>query len=146
MYLLSEPVAERQALHVDFAFIGKDIARESLCRCLGERTLICAGNPDSQLVTRLDDSAVVVPQTGIDIAIGDEDFWRREDVIIIDVRERRSIWWMICPAARVINVPLTQVVQFIHDNSELQQRELICVCSSRTAAALLPTRCVVIGY
>jgi cysteine sulfinate desulfinase/cysteine desulfurase-like protein/rhodanese-related sulfurtransferase len=132
VYLLSEPVAERQALHVDFAFIGKDIARESLCRCLGERTLICAGyDPDSQLVTRLDDRAVAVPQTGIDIAIGDEDFWRREDVIIIDVRERQEHMVDDLPCcAQVINVPLTQVVQFIHDNSELQQRELICVCRS----------------
>lgn len=132
VYLLSEPVAEEQPLHVDFAFIGADVAVDSLCRCLGENTLICPGlDPQSELVTRLQQENAGVAQTGIDIAIGDEAFWNRDDVIIIDVRERQEHMVDDLPCcAQVINVPLTQVIQFIHDNAGLKDRELICVCRS----------------
>jgi cysteine sulfinate desulfinase/cysteine desulfurase-like protein/rhodanese-related sulfurtransferase len=137
VYLLSEPVADEQTLHVDFAFIGTEIAAETLCRCIGRQTLVCAGqDPDSELVTSLASEGSATEhanpdQTGIDIAIGDEAFWNRDDVIIIDVRERQEHVVDDLPCcAEVINVPLTQVIQFIHDNTGLKDRELVCVCRS----------------
>lgn len=132
IYLLSEPVADEQSLHVDFAFIGADNGSDSLCQCIGEQTLICPGlDPDTRLLTSLKPETTVVPQTGIDIAIGDEAFWNRDDVVIIDVRERQEHVVDDLPCcAEVINVPLTQVIQFIHDNPQLKQRELVCICRS----------------
>ncbi|WP_404402146.1 aminotransferase class V-fold PLP-dependent enzyme [Idiomarina seosinensis] len=133
VYLLSEPVAAQQPLPVDFAFIGSEIGVTDLSECVAEHTLLCPGSdPDNSIVSSLNQSVVQSGDTAIDIAIGDnEQYWQSKDVVIIDVREHQEHVVDDLPgSAEVINVPLTQLIQFIHDNPSLKQRELICVCRS----------------
>lgn len=133
IYLLSEPVSDGQPLHVDFAMTGTH-DKHALCHCIGQDTLICpARDTDTEVVQSLVEQPLsAVEQQGIDIPIGDnEAFWQRDDVTIIDVRERQEHVVEDLPgSAKVINVPLTQLIQFIHQQPQLRQQELVCVCRS----------------
>ena len=75
----------------------------------------------------------------MNIPIGETDeFWYRDDHVVIDVRERQEHVVSDIPCtADVINVPVTEVIQFIHDHQTLKERDIICVAVRETAALLL---------
>ena len=57
---------------------------------------------------------------------------------MIDVRERQEHVVSDIPcSAEVINVPVTEAIQFIHDHQELKDRDIICVCRSGNRSAVV---------
>ena len=75
----------------------------------------------------------------VNIPIGETDeFWYRDDLVVIDVRERQEHVVSDIPCtADVINVPVTEVIQFIHDHQTLKERDIICVCRSGNRSAVV---------
>ena len=134
VYVLSESAALRSRVGSDFLFTGSEAASSTYECFIGESTLICPGQDSEHHIVytpcelngdcRVDD--------GVNIPVGDTDeFWHRDDLLIVDVRERQEHVLSDIPCnAEVVNVPLTEVIQFIHSNSHLRERDIICLCRS----------------
>jgi cysteine sulfinate desulfinase/cysteine desulfurase-like protein/rhodanese-related sulfurtransferase len=134
VYVLSESSASKQRVQSDFLFTGADAFNPEYSCFVGEHTLVCPGNdPEHHIVYTASESGANCQVDGdVDIPIGDTDeFWHRDDLVIIDVRERQEHVLSDIPCnAEVINVPLTETIQFIHSHPELRGRDIICLCRS----------------
>lgn len=134
VYVLSEPAALKSRVHSDFLFTGVAASAQAYECFIGEHTLICPGSdPQHHIVyTPCELSGDCRVDDNVNIPIGDTDeFWHRDDLLIIDVRERQEHVLSDLPCcAEVINVPLTEVAQFIHSNPHLRERDIICLCRS----------------
>ncbi|MDV6316872.1 aminotransferase class V-fold PLP-dependent enzyme [Idiomarina sp. HP20-50] len=133
-YILSESAAFKSRVHSDFLFTGTEVSKQAYECFVSEETLICPGRDPEHHIAYT--SCELRGDCGVDdevnIPIGDTDeFWHREDLLIIDVRERQEHVLSDIPCcAEVINVPLTEVIQFIQTNRHLRGRDIICLCRS----------------
>ena len=134
VYVLSESATLKALVHSDFLFTGAEASPQTYESFMSENTLICPGrDPEHHLVyTPCELSGDCRVDDGVNIPIGDTDeFWHRKDLVIVDVRERQEHVLTDLPCcAEVINVPLTEVAQFIHSNPHLRERDIICLCRS----------------
>lgn len=134
VYILSEPAAVKSQVHSDFLFTGAEASPSTYECFIGEDTLLCPGrDPEHHIAyTPCELSGDCRVDDEVNIPIGDTDeFWHRDDLLIIDVRERQEHVLSDLPCcAEVINVPLTEVIQFIHNNPHLRERDIICLCRS----------------
>ena len=134
VYVLSEPAALKSQVHSDFLFTGAEASPSAYQCFIGEDTLVCPGRDAEHHIayTPCELSGDCHIDDVVDIPVGDTDeFWHRDDLLIIDVRERQEHVLSDLPCcAEVINVPLTEVIQFIHNNAHLRERDIICLCRS----------------
>lgn len=134
VYILSEPATLKNQVNSDFLFSGSELSEQAYECFVGEETLICPGrDPEHHIAyTACEVSGDCHVDEDVNIPIGETDeFWHREDLLIIDVRERQEHVLSDLPCcAEVINVPLTEVIQFIHSNGHLRGRDIICLCRS----------------
>lgn len=141
VYVLSESTVLKSRVGSDFLFTGAEVARGAYEGFIGESTLICPGqDPEHHIVyTPCELSGDCSVDEGVNIPVGDTDeFWHRDDVLIIDVRERQEHVLSDIPCkAEVVNVPLTEVIQFIHNHSHLRDRDIICLCRSGTRSQVV---------
>ena len=142
-FLLSEPVKATERLRVDFAFLGAHQSIKDIKHCISEATLVCPRkDADHQLV-------LAEPmQQGVANVVDDVSaFWQREDITIIDVRERQEHVVDDLPAhAQVINVPLTEAIQFIHEHPQLKSEPLVCVCRSGQRSGVMANALTRLGF
>lgn len=117
----------------DFIFQG-NAALSGYQNVVSEEALVCPkDDPEHHLAFSLCETrGECDPSLDVNIPIGETDeFWYRDDLVVIDVRERQEHAVSDIPcSAEVINVPVTEAVQFIHDNQQLKERDIICVCRS----------------
>lgn len=140
VFTLSEPARLKSEVKTDFVFSG-NAPLNSYQNLVSMNALVCPKeDPEHHLVYSLCETlGECDPSKDVNIPIGETDeFWYRDDLIVIDVRERQEHVVSDIPcSAEVVNVPVTEAIQFIHDHQELKERDIICVCRSGNRSAVV---------
>jgi cysteine sulfinate desulfinase/cysteine desulfurase-like protein/rhodanese-related sulfurtransferase len=142
-FLLSEPVKAAESLRVDFAFLGAHQAIRDIQHCISDTTLVCPRKDgEHQLVL-----AKSMQSGAASIVEDTQALWERDDITIIDVRERQEHVVDDLPAhASVVNVPLTEAIQFIHEHPQLKSSPLVCVCRSGQRSGVMADALTRLGF
>ncbi|MTJ01110.1 aminotransferase class V-fold PLP-dependent enzyme [Idiomarina piscisalsi] len=140
VFVLSEPARLKSEVKTDFVFSGS-APLNSYQSLVSVNALVCPKeDPEHHLVYSLCETmGDCDPGADVNIPIGETDeFWCRDDLVVIDVRERQEHVVSDIPcSAEVVNVPVTEAIQFIHDHQELKDRDIICVCRSGNRSAVV---------
>ena len=140
VFALSEPAGLKSQVKTDFVFPGAAPLHNYEKAVSGDALVCPKDDPEHRIVYSLCETfGQCDPSEDVNIPIGETDeFWYRDDLVVIDVRERQEHVVSDIPCtADVINVPVTEVIQFIHDHQTLKERDIICVCRSGNRSAVV---------